>query len=150
MTPFQRQIGVPGGASVLVAAAAFGLNMMYGPRPLAWLFTYGTVLFYVPWLIALLVISSCATFWAKRAGAGVGGRILVAVSPALLIGGVVSVLMAVVVAAASVSGQRVYPLDAVGHFLIGWLLVPAGVEIVGALPFLLSHVDQVLDLGGAA
>jgi len=141
MSSFNRQIGLPAGASVLVATAAFGANMIFGPRPLAWLFRYGTVLLYVPWLIALPVVSASATFWAKRAGAGFGGRILVAVSPALLIGGVVTVLMAFVATAASMDGRRVYPVDAVGHFLIGWFLVPGAVEVVGALPFLLGRAD---------
>ena len=40
-------------------------------------------------------------------------------------GGVVTGLMAVVVAAASANGHHVYPVDAIGHFLIGWMLVPA-------------------------
>ena len=69
-------------------------------------------------------------------------------SPAFVIGGVVTMLMAFVVAAASVSRQQMYPLDAVGHFLIGWLLVPGAVEIVGALPFLLRRGGRVQ--GGAA
>ena len=141
MSSFNRQIGLPAGASVLVATAAFGVNVMLGPRPLAWLFRYGTVLFYVPWLIALPIVSGAAAYWAQRAGAGVGGRILVAVSPALVIGGVVTVLMAVVVASASINGRRVYPVDAVGHFLIGWLLIPGALEMIGALPFLRGRGD---------
>lgn len=138
MSGFRRQVAVPAGAAVLAASVAYGVNGMFGPQPYAWLFEYGTVLFYVPWLIALLLISACATFWARRAGAGVLGRILVAVSPALMIGGVVTGLMAVVVAAASANGHQVHPLDAVGHFLIGWILVPGAVGLAGALPFLPS------------
>jgi hypothetical protein len=138
MNGFRRQVTVPAGAAVLAAALAYGLNTISGPEPRAWLFEYGTVLFYVPWLIALSLISACATFWARRAGASLSGRILVAVSPALVIGGVVNVLMAVVVVAASANGHRVYPMDAIGHFLIGWILVPGVAGLIGALPFLSS------------
>jgi hypothetical protein len=138
MGEFRRQVVVPAGVAVLAAAVAYGLNTMFGPEPRAWLFEYGTVLFYVPWLIALSLISACATFWARRTGASVSRRILVAISPALVMGGMVTGFMAVVVAAASTNGHHVYPLDAIGHFLIGWILVPGAVGLVGALPFLPS------------
>lgn len=138
MDEFRRQVVVPAGAAVLAAAVAYGVNTMFGPQPRAWLFEYGTVLFYVPWLIALSLISAGATFWARRTGASVFRRILVAVSPALVMGGMVTGLMAIVVAAASANGHRVYPTDAIGHFLIGWILVPGAVGLVGALPFLPS------------
>jgi hypothetical protein len=68
---------------VLLATLVFGVNDAVGPRPLAWGFRYGTVLFYVPWLIALLPICACAAYWAKRAGAGVRARLIVATSRAI-------------------------------------------------------------------
>ena len=136
MHVFERRVGGPAGASVVVAAAAFGVNDAIGPRPMAWLFQYGTVLFYVPWLLALALISFLATAWATRMGASVGERALVSVSPALVMGSVVTVLALVVAMAASLGGHRVYPEDAIGHFLVGWILVPGAVGIIGAAPFL--------------
>lgn len=136
MTSFNRQVELPAAAAVVVAAVAFGLNEAIGPRPVAWLFKYGTILFYVPWLISLVPISASTAYWARRSGASVGGRVLVALSPGIFIGGVYTALALLVVIAASASGQTVHPLDAVGHFLIGWLLVPSAVGVAGALPFL--------------
>lgn len=137
MRVFQRRVGLP--AAVALAAAAFGVDDAFGPRPLVWLFQYGTVLFYLPWLAALALISAGATYWAGNAGASRAACALVAVSPALAIGGVVTALALAVAGIASLHGQRVYPWDAVGHFLIGWLLVPGGVGILGAAPFLRSR-----------
>ena len=84
MSPFNRQVGLPAGVAVILAAAAFGVNQAVGPQPVAWLFKYGTVLFYVPWLISLVLISAVAVCWAQRSGASVRGRLLVAASPGSL------------------------------------------------------------------
>jgi hypothetical protein len=147
VSPFNRQIGLPAGVAVILAGAAFGVNQAIGPQPVAWLFKYGTVLFYVPWLISLVLISAAAAYWAQRSGASVRGRFLVAASPGIVIGGVYTVLALLVVLAASASGHRVHPLDAVGHFLIGWLLVPGVLGMVGALPFL-RNGDNLTERGG--
>jgi hypothetical protein len=136
MSSVRRAVEVPAAFAVLAAGIAYGANEALGPQPVAWLFAYGTVLFYVPWLIALLPISACAAFLARRAGASFRQRLFVAVSPAVVIGGVITGLTAIVVIAASLGGRQVHPMDAIGHFLIGWLLVPATVGVVGALPFL--------------
>ena len=147
MSPFKRQVGLPAGVAVILTGAAFGVNEAVGPQPVAWLFKYGTVLFYVPWLIALLLISAGAAYWARRSGASVRGRVLVAASPGIVIGGVYTVLALLVVVGASASGHPVHPLDAIGHFLIGWLVVPGAVGIVGALPFL-RNGDSLTERGG--
>jgi len=124
---------------VLLATLAFGVDDSFGPRPLAWGFRYGTVLFYVPWLIALLPICACAARWARRAGATPRERLLVATSPALVLGGSVTLLAISVAVAARIGGHAIHPLDAVGHFLIGWLLVPGAVGAIAASPFMGPH-----------
>jgi hypothetical protein len=68
MNEFRGQVVLPVGAAVLAAAVAYGVNTMFGPQPRAWLFEYGTVLFYVPWLVALSLISACATLWQDARG----------------------------------------------------------------------------------
>ena len=60
-------------------------------------------------------------------------RIFVALSPAMLIGGMASGLMAAIVIAAAVGGRRVYPRDFVGHMLVGWLLIRLGAALLGTL-----------------
>ena len=49
--------------------------------------------------------------------------------------------MAVVVTGASIGGHRVYPGDFVGHFIVGWLVVPAIALLLGSLPFLRDAVS---------
>ena len=108
----------------------------FGPPPLVLPFKYGTIVAHVPWLLALLPIGAGVTFLARQAGADFSRRILVAVSPAVLIGGVVNLLMALVVTLASVSGHRVHSIDFLGHFIVGWLVFPTVALLLGSLPFL--------------
>jgi len=138
---FQKQARVPAAAAVLTAVAAMALDDRFGPPPRVLPFKYGAVVVHIPWLLALLVISAGATFLAQRAGANLSTRLFVALSPALVIGGAVNVLMAVVVTAASISGHRVHPIDFVGHFIIGWLVLPVIPSLFGSLPFLLSGMS---------
>ena len=142
MTSFQKQVGVPVVAAAIVAAAVMAIDGRFGPPPLVLPFKYGAVVVHVPWLPALLPIGAGATFLARRAGASLSRRLVVALGPALLIGGAVNLLMAVVVTAASASGHRVYPGDFVGHFIVGWLVVPAIALLVGSLPFLRGEVAR--------
>ena len=132
---FQKLLA-PTACCTLGATLAFGINDALGPRPLAWGFRYGTVLFYVPWLVALVPISAMATYWARRSGATVGQRLFVAASPAVALGGVITTLAMSVAVAAYVGGRTIHPIDAVGHFLVGWLLVPGAVGAMASLPFL--------------
>jgi ascorbate-specific PTS system EIIC-type component UlaA len=108
-----------------------------GPGPLVWLnFKYGTVVIHVPWLIALFFISAVATFLAKRNGARLSQCLLVGISPALIIGTLFSLLMAVIVVMAASGGRRVYPRDFIGHMLVSWLVIPVGAALLGTLPLL--------------
>jgi hypothetical protein len=141
VTSFQKQVGVPVLVSATVAAVVMAIDGRFGPRPLVLPFKYGAVVVHIPWLLALLPIGAAATFLARRAGASLSRRLLVALSPALLIGGAVNLLMAFVVTAASINGHRVYPIDFVGHFIVGWLVVPAIALLFGSLPFLRGGVS---------
>lgn len=136
LNSFQKQVGVPVVAAVIVATAVMAIDDRLGPPPRVLPFKYGAVVVHAPWLLALLLISAGATFLARRAGASLSRRLLVALSPALVIGGAVNVLMALVVMVASIGGHRVHPIDFVGHFIVGWLVFPAIALLLGSLPFL--------------
>jgi hypothetical protein len=138
LNSFQKQVGVPAIASVIVATAAMAIDDRLGPPPHVLPFKYGAVVVHIPWLLALLLIGAGATLLARRAGASFSRRLLVAVSPALVIGGAVNVLMAFVVTVASLSGHRVHPIDFIGHFIVGWLVLPSIALLFGSLPFLLK------------
>ena len=124
-------------AGIIVAVIALGIDGKFGPQPLVWLsFKYGTVVIHPSWLVVLFLISTGTTYLARRGGASLSHRILVALSPAMFIGGMASVFMAAIVIAAAVGGRRVYPRDFVGHMLVGWLLIPLGGALLGTLPLL--------------
>ena len=142
MTSFHKQVGVPVVTAAIVAAVLMAIDGRFGPPPLVLPFKYGAVVVHIPWLLALLLIGAGTTFLARRAGASLSRRLLVALSPALLIGGAVNLLMALVVTAASIGGHRVYPIDFVGHFIVGWLVVPAIALLLGALPFLRDRMSE--------
>jgi hypothetical protein len=63
-------------------------------------------------------------------------RLLVGISPALIIGTLFSQLMAVIVVMAASGGRRVYPRDFIGHMLVSWLVIPVGAALLGTLPLL--------------
>jgi hypothetical protein len=140
VTSFQKQVGVPVVSAAIVAAGIMMIDGRFGPPPLVLPFKYGAVVVHIPWLLALLPIGAGATFLARRAGANLSRCLVVTLSPALLIGGAVNLLMALVVTTASISGHRVYPIDFVGHFIVGWLVVPAMALLFGSLPFLRDEV----------
>jgi hypothetical protein len=104
---------------------------------LVWLnFKFGTVVIHVPWLIAFFFISAVATFLAKRNGARLSQCLLVGISPALIIGTLFSLLMAVIVVMAASGGHRVYPRDFIGHMPVSWLVIPVGAALLGTLQLL--------------
>jgi hypothetical protein len=114
----------------------------FGPPPKVLPFRYGAVVVHIPWLLGLLLIGAAATFLSRRNGASLAEQVIVALSPALVIGGVVNLLMAIVVTSAHLSGHRVHPVDFVGHFIIGWLVFPAGSLLTGSLPFVVGQVRK--------
>ena len=136
MTSFQKRVGVPGLTAVIVAAGLIALDDAFGPPPLVLPFKFGAIVVHVPWLAALILIGAGGTLLARRAGASFGERVFVALSPALVIGGAVNLLMAIVVIWASVGGHRVHPVDFIGHFVIGWLVFPAASLFFGSFLFL--------------
>ena len=137
MTAFQKHVGVPAVAAVTIATLVMALDDRFGPPPMVLPFRYGAVIVHIPWLLGLFLIGAAATFLAWRIGAGLAQQVIVALSPALLMGGAVNLLMAIVVISAHLSGHRVHPVDFVGHFVVGWLALPAASLLIGSLPFLL-------------
>ena len=130
---------MPAVAAVTVATLAMALDDRFGPLPTVLPFRYGAVIVHIPWLLGLLLIGGAATLLAWRIGASVAQQIFVALSPALVIGGAVNLLMTVVVISAHLSGHRVHPIDFIGHFVVGWIAIPAGSLLIGSLPFLLAQ-----------
>jgi hypothetical protein len=118
------------------------LDDSFGPPPKVLPFRYGAVIVHIPWLLGLLVIGAAAPLLARRNGASLAQQVIVAVSPGLVIGGAVNLLMAIVLTSAHLSGHRVHTIDFVGHFIIGWLVLPAGALLIGSLPFVLGQARK--------
>jgi hypothetical protein len=57
--------------------------------------------------------------------------LLVGVSPALIIGILFSLLMALVVVMAAFGGHPVYARDFIGLMLLDWLVIPLGAALLG-------------------
>jgi hypothetical protein len=142
LTPFQKSVGAPALAAVTIAVLLMALDDRFGPPPIVLPFRYGAVVVHTPWLVGLAVIGGAATFVAWRIGASLTQQTIVALSPALVIGGAVNLLMAIVVTSASLSGHRVHPIDFIGHFVVGWIAFPAGSLLIGSFPFLLVQIRQ--------
>lgn len=123
-------------AAVILALGLMALDDSFGPQPVVLPFRYGAIVVHIPWLVALVLIGAVGTLLAKRAGASFRECVLVALSPALVIGGAVNLLMAVVVISASLGGHRVHPVDFIGHFVVGWLVFPSAALLLGSLLFL--------------
>ena len=136
MTRFQKQVGMPAIASVILAVGLMAIDDAFGPRPVVLPLRYGAIVVHIPWLVALVLVGAAGTLLAKRSGASLGECVLVALSPALMIGGAVNLLMAVVVISASLGGHRVHPVDFIGHFVVGWLVFPAAALFSGSFLFL--------------
>lgn len=140
LTPFQKNVGFPALAAVTIATSLMAFDDSFGPPPIVLPFRYGAVIVHIPWMLGLVVIGAAATFLAWRIGASLAQQAIVALSPAVVIGGAVNLLMAIVVTSAHLSGHRVHPVDFVGHFVVGWLALPAGSLLIGSLPILLGQV----------
>jgi hypothetical protein len=142
MTPFQKHVGVPAVAAVTTSALVMALDDRFGPAPKVLPFRYGAVIVHIPRLLGLFLIGAAATFLARRIGASLTQQVIVALSPALVIGGAVNLLMAIVVTAAHHSGHRVHAVDFIGHFIVGWLALPTASLLIGSLPFLLGQAGK--------
>jgi len=142
LTPFQRHVGVPSLAAVTIATSLMALDDAFGPTPIVLPFRYGAVVVHLPWLLGLLLIGAGATFMAQRMGASLRQQVVVALSPALFIGGTVNLLMAIVVTFAHFGGHRVYPTDFIGHVVVGWLILPAGSLLIASFAFLVGQANQ--------
>lgn len=127
---------------MVVATLTMAFDDRFGPPAIVLPFRYGAVVVHIPWLVSLVVIGAAATFVAWRIGASLTQQAIVALSPAVVIGGAVNLLMAIVVTSASLSGHRVHPVDFVGHFIVGWLALPAGSLLIGSFPFLLGQLRK--------
>ncbi len=124
-------------AGVLTALLSLAVDSRFGPRPLVWFnFKYGAVVIQVPWLIAIFLISVVATFLAARNGTRLSRCLLIGISPPLIIGTLFCLLMALILVIEAARGHRIYPLDFIGHPLVGWLVIPLGAAFLGTLPLL--------------
>lgn len=142
LTPFQKRVALPALAAVTIAALLMAVDDRFGPPPIVEPFRYGAVVVHIPWLASLVVIGAAATFVACRIGASLTQQAIVALSPSVVIGGAVNLLMAIVVTSASLSGHRVHPIDFLGHFIVGRLVLPAVSLLIGSCPLLLGQLRK--------
>jgi hypothetical protein len=142
LTPFQKHIGVPALAALIIATLLMAIDDSFGPPPKVLPFRYGAVVIHIPWLLGLLLIGAASTLLARRTGASLAEQVIVALSPGLVIGGAVNLLMAIVVTFAHLGGHRVHAIDFVGHFIIGWIVLPAGALLLGSLPFVVGQARK--------
>ncbi len=152
MTPLKKRVLLPAGVALVLSGFSIWIAYIYGPKHIAYFwesksngilyaYSYSGVGFYKALLIAMLLIGGVAAWLARRRGATVAQRLLVAALPALLN---VLIFAAGTVLSATL-GHSWQPLSGRAPVLMAphvgtvpWLITPVAYALLGAAPFLFS------------
>ena len=145
-----RKVLIPGLMALLLAQAIqltiFHLIIPLRGIPSAWQFRWAAVgstnlANYVPWLLTLPLAGALGAWMARRAGARPGQRLTVAVFPALY---PLALGIPVLTYLFLAKPQRAFAIPAaiIGIDLLLWIVVPAIVCALGALPLLFGATHQ--------
>lgn len=145
MTLFGRQVILPGGLALVLATIALAVESHFGPRPAVLSFAPGTLVVYHVWPVTLLAFGAMAAFLSIRAGANATRGLFVALSPALIMFGVMVFVLLVAIPMHLLRGVRPDPQIFLYGFLNAienWVVLPAIPLLLGALPFLKKPAER--------
>ena len=150
MSTFGKQFIVPSGLALTIATCALAVEIRLGPRPLVWNFGMGALVIYRLWPIALLITGAISAYLSMRAGAHRERRVLVAITPALYMLGAMLLVLTVIMSNHLLRWMPPQPIYWM-PFLVGlanWVVLPALVLFLGAVPFLGETAGQAHVIAG--
>ncbi len=145
-TPLKRRVLWPGMLALILSGMPFlTAHFLHVRGQWVWpLRTNGVessaLVFYWPWLVTLPFIGAAAAWLARRGGASILQRLLVAIFPALLD----AALFALALLASFIFDRHVplaVKLSSVVVQSIPWIAVPALCGAIGALPFMADEAQ---------
>jgi hypothetical protein len=144
MSRFGKQFMLPSGIAFAIATLALAIEIRLGPRPAVWNYDAGALVIYRMWPIALLITGAISAYLSMRAGAGRFRRVLVAVTPALYMLGVMLFVLAAIASTHVIQWVPPQPVHwmALLVALTNWVALPAIALLLGALPFLGKSAEQ--------
>jgi hypothetical protein len=134
-----KNLWLPGMVMLLFSSILLILITRYGPFPkTVWLDARQPLLLYVPWLATLPVFGALGAYWSKRAGGKVAERAAAGIFPVLMLAGAFFMILPI-----AILFDRNIPfsmfITSFGLMLLGWVIIPGGALLLGALPFLRNH-----------
>jgi hypothetical protein len=135
MSHMAKTIWLPG-TIALLAATLLLLGMVRIVGPAVWASPDALWKIAVPWLLAYLLLGAAGAYWSRRAGGGVGARLLSGTFPLAL--HLATLILPVLVSAFSTNPKFPEHLDVtyLARISLMWVLIPGFVLALGTLPFL--------------
>jgi len=128
-----KSLWLPGMTTLLGASLLLALIQILGFTPrLVWVHGMGMV-YYWPWLAGLPAFGALGAYLSQRAQGQMRARIIAALSPALVMLIVMSMILPFGFA---IDGWHFLRLVAFGLALLNWVVFPGFALLLGALPFL--------------
>lgn len=136
-----KTLWIPAMITLLGASLSLMILQKTGFRPnLIWKGPIA-VLFYLPWLASLPLPGAAGAYLAQREHARISRRLLVAMSPALLLLVVMSIILPLEMI---VDGFWWFRLVYFAVAVVNWVVVPGAALLLGAVPFLRAASEATI------
>ncbi len=138
-----KNLWLPGLVMLFLSSVLLMFITRFGPFPkMVWLDPRQPLLLYVPWLISLPVFGALGAYWSKRAGGRVTERIVAGIFPVLMLTGAFFMILPI----AYVFDRKIpfsMFVTSFGLILLSWVIIPGAALLLGALPFLGNHANEL-------
>ncbi len=135
-----RSLWLPALITLLAASMSLAVTQFLRVQPrLVWIGGWGMT-FYWPWLASLPLFGALGAYFSQRAEGSLRTRLAVGLSPAFTM---LIVMTVILPWALAIDGFRLFRLVGFALGLTNWVLIPAGVLLLGALPFLRPRAAEI-------